>query len=131
MEDIQSLEGEYNRGSPFPTSLRELLFLAGEDCYVLDYGLSDSPAEMQQAVRRWLIRTNRSISGPFYAIDTYNGTGQFLFVYLNEGHEDPVVYEAVLYDSNDGISWIHSLDKTLSEYINYNVLKVLSGGNPF
>ena len=37
MIEIESLEQTYNSGNPFPKVLKELLFLAGEFCYILDY----------------------------------------------------------------------------------------------
>jgi len=131
IDSIISLEADYNNAHQFPSCLRELLFLAGGDCYVLDYGIYDTQDEMQTAARKWLLEYKRHINDPFYVIDVYNGTDQFLFVYLNEGREDPTVYEAVLSDSPNDRPWIHSLGKTLSEYIDHNVLKILSSQNPF
>jgi len=57
----------------------------------------------------------------------YNGGDQFLFVYLDEG-DDPLVCEAILYTSP---SWIHSLNKKLSEFVNVRLTTLLSGQNPF
>jgi len=128
---IDYLEILYNNGAVFPASLRELLYLAGADCYVLDYGTNDSPLEIQASSRNYLALSGKTIDRPFYVIDVFNENDQFLFVYLDES-EDPVVYEAILY-LNSTDTWIHSLGNNmrLSEYIDYSINKLLIGQNPF
>jgi hypothetical protein len=128
---VAYLETLYNNGVVFPASLRELLYLAGANCYVLDYGTNDSPLEMQESSRDYLAHSGKTIDRPFYVIDVFNENDQFLFVYLDES-EDPVVYEAILY-LNSTDNWIHCLAKNmrLSEYIDYNINKLLIGQNPF
>ena len=91
LEEIKQLEQIYNNNKPFPKALRELLFLAGNYCIVLDYGLNDTQQELQEFVRENMQEENRIITRPFYAIDVYNAGDQFLFVYLDEG-DDPEVY---------------------------------------
>ncbi len=131
MDEMTSLENTYNNGRPFPVVLQELLFLAGNYCYVLDYGLNESQEEMQEEARADLVSYGRSfsISRPFYVIDVYNSGTQFLFVYLDEGVDDPTVYEAFLAD-NSG-SWITSMQASLSGVINARITKLFSGYNPF
>jgi len=46
LSEISDLEQSYNNGVPFPKVLRELLYLAGKNCYVCDYGLYDTQQEM-------------------------------------------------------------------------------------
>lgn len=122
----------YNNGIPFPTALKELLFLAGDDCYVLDYGLTTDRKEMQDDARLWLSEFNRNITRPFFVIDIYNAGDQFLFVYLDEHPQDPTVYSAYLPEQTyEALPWIHSLNNKLSEFINYRIEKTKSGLNPF
>jgi hypothetical protein len=128
MQEITKLEIAYNNGAAFPGVLRELLYLAGNYCHVLDYGLSDSQEEMQQDARSWLANDNQIINRPFFVIDIYNGGDQFLFVYLDE-EDDPIVHEAILYNVTP--AWIHSLNKKLSEFISSRLTRFLSGQNPF
>ena len=97
-EEIKQLETKYNNGKQFPKALRELLFLAGNDCYVLDYGLDDSQQELQEFVRGRMREKNRVITRPFYVIDVYNALDQFQFVYLDE-KDDPAVHEGHYWDS--------------------------------
>jgi hypothetical protein len=127
-DEIKNLESSYNNGRDFPSSLKELLSIAGESCYVLEYGPFDSLEDMQQEARSWLIDDDRnlSITRPFFIIDVYNYGEKFLFVYLDED-EDPFVYQALL----DKDPWIHKLGSTLSEYIESSVEIVLKGYNPF
>ncbi|MDB5156986.1 MAG: hypothetical protein JWR50_1693 [Mucilaginibacter sp.] len=127
---INNLEYMYNGGNPFPVALRELLFLAGKYCYVLDFGLFESQAAMQEKSRSWLKQSTHSIDRPFFVIDVYNAGEQFLFVYLDEDLNDPMVYEAFL-PVKIGADFIESLNQSLSEYIGAGLKKILSGENPF
>lgn len=134
IEEIIALENLYNGGNQFPAALRELLLLAGGYCYVLDYGLNDSQAEMQLTSREYLtfLGRNRTISRPFYVIDVYNAGDQFLFVYLDEGKDDPTVYEAFLDgDLDDRDNWINVVTSPLTALINSRVKRFLSSDNPF
>ncbi|SDI61380.1 SMI1/KNR4 family protein [Mucilaginibacter sp. P25] len=131
VEEIIALENKYNGGRLFPAALRELLFLAGGYCYVLDYGMNDSQEQMQQSSRKYMtvFGRNRVIARPFYVIDVYNTGDQFVFVYLDEGKDDPDVYEALIgYRLND---WIHLVKSPLSALIDGRIKRFLSGGNPF
>ncbi|TSJ38602.1 hypothetical protein FO440_18990 [Mucilaginibacter corticis] len=128
--EINNLEQTYNGRNPFPVALRELLFLAGKYCYVLDFGLFESQAAMQEKSRSWLKQSKHDIDRPFFVIDVYNASEQFLFVYLDEDLNDPVVYEAFLPVKN-GVDFIESLNQSLSEYISAGLKKILNGENPF
>ncbi|KOS08126.1 hypothetical protein AM493_20295 [Flavobacterium akiainvivens] len=125
--EITELEVLFNDGKIFPHALRELMYLAGNFCYVLDYGIEDTPKKMQEFVREELKDTNQNINRPFYAIDTYNGNDQFLFIYLDEGN-DPPVYQAQYYVENLGI---YPITNSLSSYINDLIQRVKQGRNPF
>lgn len=129
LEEIEHLEQLYNNGIPFPKALRELLYLAGNDCYVLDYGMYDSQELMQIAVREWMVNYNRSLTRPFFAIDVYNAEGQFLYVYLDEG-DNPFVYQAYLPTRSDIVPF-KSFNKTLSDFIKVHIDMVKQGYNPF
>jgi len=124
--EILVLEQHYNQGHPFPKALRELLFLAGEYCYVMDFGIGGSQQEMQDDARTCLIELNYSINRPFFVVDVYNGGEQFLFVYLDEEVDDPIIYEAYLYPLE-----VRSLGKKLSDFIEFRINKVKQGYNPF
>jgi len=132
--EITALEIKYNNGNPFPVVLKELLSLAGNFCYVLDYGTADSQDELQQDARKYLndnISKGYQISRPFFAIDVYGGD-HFLFVYLDEGVDDPMVYEACPYQNIDYPHvWLYCIQKTLSQNINDGMKRLLSGYNPF
>ena len=134
IDEIVNLESKYNNGNPFPTSLRELLFLAGKDCHVLDYGLNDTQEEMQDEVRECLVEYgfNDLITRPFFVIDVHRGSSLFLFVYLDEEVNDPTVYQADL-DKNlvSDYSRIMSLEAKLSSFVNNRISELLNGYNPF
>lgn len=127
--EIEYLQVLFNNSNNFPKALKELLFLAGEYCHVLDYGLFDTQEEMQIAARSWLTRYGIKIIRPFYVIDVYNAGEQFLYIYLDEGN-DPFIYQAYLPERND-IDTLTSLNKKLSEYINDGINQVKQGINPF
>ncbi|WP_162996624.1 hypothetical protein [Mucilaginibacter celer] len=128
MDEIISLEKTYNNGNPFPKALRELLYLAGKRCYVLAY-YSDSQAEMQEMAREDLADYELSIPRPFYVVDVYNAHDQFLFIYLDEGKDNPTLYEAVF--EGDPRGWVHSLDCSLAGFIGSQLSSYLRGENPF
>ena len=129
-QEIGQLEQLYNNGNPFPKALEELLFLAGGNCYVLDYGLNETQQELQEFVRENMQEENRVITRPFYAIDVYNAGDQFLFIYLDEG-DNPAVYLGEYWDSNDRPNWINLVTPSLSNFIDRKVERVKNGQNPF
>jgi hypothetical protein len=123
------LETSYNCGIPFPKALRELLFLAGQYCYVLAYGRHDNQEQMQSHMRKEIAKGNRIILRPFYVIDVYSDGDTFLFVYLDEG-DNPNVQNAEISDIyNSG--WITNLNITLKDFISNSVETVKQGYNPF
>ncbi|OYQ47155.1 hypothetical protein CHU92_01170 [Flavobacterium cyanobacteriorum] len=91
--EIIQLESSFNNGMMFPKALRELLYLAGDFCYVCDFGLTDTQEELQLFVRGNIDYYNKSIVRPFYVFDIYNAREQFLFIYLDEG-DNPPIYAA-------------------------------------
>ena len=127
--EISRIEQLYNNGNVLPKALRELLFLGGDYCFVLDTGWYDSQEDMQTAARSWLTKYNKNIARPFFAIDVYNAGEQFLYVYLDEG-ENPFVYQAYLPDGY-GTESFTNLNKKLSEYINSLIDMIKQGNNPF
>ena len=130
LTEIEQLETKYNNGKQFPKALRELLFLAGEYCYVLDYNIFDSQEELQDEAREWLQKYNRTINRPFFVIDAYNAGEQFLFVYLDEGN-DPIVMSAYLPPRND-VQFIETMyNRSLSAFIKFKIDRAKQGYNPF
>ena len=134
LQEIAQLEQLYNSGNPFPKALKELLYLAGKSCYVLDYGIRETKAGMQDYVRSKMAAKNRTLPRPFFAIDVYNAGDQFLFVFLDEG-DNPPTYEGLYYYDpevdSDYPQWYHPLGVTLSELIDHKVDRVKQGRNPF
>ena len=101
--------------------------MAGESCYVLEYGAFDDQKSIQEAVREELQEDGDEISRPFYVIDVYDPISQFLFVYLDDG-EDPVVYSARYSDLEN----MHPVrPKNLSKFIRSRIDRVKAGRNPF
>lgn len=112
--EIIQLESSFNNGMMFPKALRELLYLAGDFCYVCDFGLSDTQEELQLSVREDISYFNRVISRPFYVFDVYNPTDNFLFIYLDEGDNPPV---RVAQYEKDYANWISIVIDKFSDYI--------------
>lgn len=133
IDEIVSLETTYNSGNQFPASLRELLFLAGQRCYVLDYGLNYTQEEMQDDAREWLIdRSLNIITRPFFVIDVHNGSSAFLFVYLDEGVNDPIVYQADLdINLNPDYTRLMDLQACLSSFVNARISYLQQGFSPY
>ncbi len=125
MSEIETLETTYNNGNPFPKALRELLYLAGGDCYVLDYGAYDSQNDLQESQREAISDYRQSITRPFYAIDCYNDYETLLFVYLDEG-DNPPVYEFTMKNGE-----IRLIKSSLKLFIEARINRVKDGINPF
>lgn len=120
INEMLTLESIYNQGKPFPTALRELLLLAGEFIFILDYGMEDTRQQMQEAVRDGLTEYNHSIDRPLFAIEVYNGVENFKFVYLDENVDDPIVHSASLpnFPKNP---WLKSTGEKLSEFLAFRI----------
>ncbi|MEO6149053.1 MAG: hypothetical protein ABIN95_11970 [Mucilaginibacter sp.] len=127
MEGIMALEQQYNSGQPFPKTLRELLYLAGDLCNIFDYGTNATQQKLQQEAREMLIEENRTINRPFYAIEVRDGE-IFMFVYLDES-DDPMVHEAVTFLTDE--HWNRNLEMTLSQFCDSSIEDVKRGENPF
>ncbi|MEY8760493.1 hypothetical protein [Chryseobacterium tongliaoense] len=130
LTEIQQLEVKYNNGNAFPKVLKELLFLAGKNCYVLDYNIFETQEELQDAARAWLQMYNRVINRKFFVVDAYNAGDQFLFIYLDEG-DDPIIRQAYLPLRNDTQFVTTLLGRTLSQYIKDQIDVMKQGYNPF
>lgn len=129
-DTISQLEQKYNNINPFPKALKELLYLAGKYCYVLDYNIFETQQELQEAVREWLSEKKLSINRPFFAIDAYNYGEAFLFIYLDEG-DNPIVRQAYLFPRKDMPFISNLLGQSLSGYIKGQIDDVKQGINPF
>lgn len=126
--EILQLEQTWNNGNPFPIVLRELLFLAGKDCYVLDYGIGDTQQGMQEWAREMMLDNGIVESRPFYVFDFYGGYN-FRFIYLDEGN-NPEVYEGYPH-YDEAPSWKRALGNTIQYIINSRVQDVKKGLNPY
>lgn len=126
--EIKSLEQLYNNENPFPKVLKELLLLAGTNCFVCDYGINKTQQELQEWVREDMLENERTISRPFFAFDVYGGS-QFLFIYLDEG-DNPEIYEAHPYSNDD--NWIRHLNNlTIKNLVDNGIERIKRGENPF
>ncbi|WP_113638716.1 hypothetical protein [Nubsella zeaxanthinifaciens] len=127
LTEIEQLEALYNNNTPFPKALRELLFLTGNSCYLLDFAIFNQQ-QMQEHVRKYLNYGNKTITRPFYAIDVYHASDQMLFVYLDQG-DDPIVWNALYEYPID--KWLEPTGLKISEFITSRINSVKKGMNPF
>ncbi|WP_417350482.1 hypothetical protein [Flavobacterium alkalisoli] len=130
LTEIENPEQLYNNGKPFPKALKELLFLAGKFCYVLDYNIFETQQEMQDYVRELLEEDNILIQRPFFVIDVYNAGTQFLYIYLDED-DNPAVHEGLYYGDPHSVEFTHLVTGSLSKYISSQIEIVKKGQNPF
>ena len=129
LTEIAHLEQIFNNGNPFPKVLKEMLFLAGNYCYVLDLGIWDSMQEMQEEERQELLEIDSvTITRPFFFV-CLASTGMGVFMFLDEG-DNPVLCQilnhptqANYYRRMDGV--------TLKYLIDSRIQDVLNGDNPF
>ncbi len=90
LEEVGQLELRYNNDYPFPIALKELLYLAGSYCHVLNYGDYETQQELQDFVRGRLLKEHHPITRPYFVIELRKQSFEFLFVYLDEGNNPPV-----------------------------------------
>lgn len=127
LSEIQLLEQLYNSGNPFPKVLKELMFLAGDICYVCDYGPTESQQDLQEWKRETMQDYNRAFNRPFYIYSIYSDN--FYFIFLDEGN-NPTVYEAN--PSLEGSNWYRSLgNQTIQSIVNIGIDRVKKGQNPY
>ena len=126
--EIQNHEVIYNNGKPFPKALRELLFLAGKSCYVLEHNILEID-ELQEDPREWMGENNNAINHPFYVIEICDFAESFLFVHLDEG-DDSIVRHAELYCQEYSVPFISCLCR-LSAFINHRIDMKKEHYNPF
>jgi len=117
VEEILELEKEFNNGKIFPKALRELLFLAGSSCKLLDYSIFSSQREIQESIIEDLKNDGLEMKRPYYVLEIYDAGSTFYFVYLDEG-DNPIVYVAKNeYEKLEFIKIADSLSAFLSNLI--------------
>lgn len=126
--EIAALETQYNNGDPFPKVLKELLFLAGKECYALDYGLNEDAGELQINVREILTEANDTVNATFFALSVFEAE-QFMFIYLNG--DDPTVYRYYRHAEHYNEEKITNIEKTTSKFFLDIARRVISGGPKF
>lgn len=134
--EIEQLETTWNSGSPFPKALRELLYLAGDLCSVVDYSYSDTQQEFQQMMRDIMAEEGHvTITRPFYIVDAINFGTSIMIVYLDEGKEDPTIYQVYPWGGggyNDIPSnHIKNMHYPLSLLINRGIQFLKEFGSPY
>ncbi|MFK8104580.1 MAG: hypothetical protein AB8G15_18795 [Saprospiraceae bacterium] len=128
IEEIERLEQLYNRGKVFPKVLRELLFLAGKFCAVLDFSIYDSQEEMQAEERAELLEIfNVQIERPHFFV-CLASHGMPVFMYLDEGN-NPSMYQIRGQPTQERYA-DHRLG-SLDMLINHRITDSLNGKNPF
>lgn len=72
----------------FPQAFRELLFLAGHDCYALDV-TAVTMWDQDVRIKNWLAETKDAFSRPFFVLENY----EYSFIlFLDENKDDPDLY---------------------------------------
>jgi hypothetical protein len=80
---------------------------------------------MQQVARKYLAENNLAISRPFYVVEMRAGAS--LFGYLDEGKDDPDLYEANA--SAMSYDWLRPVNTTLLKLINGRAIRLFNGYN--
>ena len=125
--EILSLEQQYNAGRPFPDVLRELLYIAGNGCPLIEL----RPINLQQQIRSELNESGHSISQNFFGFD-FLDFGSFSLVYTNDNTPDPKVYHVELDPSEEEhTEFIEDSDFTLLKLLKHRINKVNQGFNPY
>lgn len=128
LSQITQLEQLYNGGNSFPKVLKELLFLAGNYCNYLDYGIYDSQLELQNEERIELADLHGiTIPRPFFFVDLASH-GLPVFIFLDEGDNPPLNQ---LENHPTQSKFYRRTGGTLQTLINSRIQNYLQGYNPF
>jgi hypothetical protein len=130
LNEVEQLENLYNNGNEFPLVLKELLLIAGKRCYAFDFGEIGNQVQekMQEYSRMLMQKNNRTIVRPFYAIDL-NVSGEFLFIYLDEG-DNPQIYNAAPWE--ESTEWIELFPNvTIQSIVESKIILIRNGENPY
>lgn len=102
MSEIKSLELKYNSGKKFPLAFREYLSLAGKyfNCGFDDMGLGLDA--LQERAQKELVRTQQSITRPFFVFHQRTACEYFVIIFLDEGKDDPDTYVCSPWDAQEG-----------------------------
>lgn len=126
MEQITTLETKYNSGNPFPVALRELLFLAGDYCYLLDtYPDID---EHNEYCPDYISRHGGTPTTNVFYIDMIQGD-QFFYIKLDDGPDPKVYFYSTLWESYTTTGPITTFDIYLSSFINNRLERVSRNEN--
>ena len=131
LEEVSQLELRYNNDYPFPIALKELLYLAGSYCHVLNYGDYETQQELQEFVRGKLLKEHHPMPRPFFVIEICKANFQFLFIYLDEGNNPPVYkahYDSERLSLNQAPEVEH---QSLSDLISSRIERFKNEGNSF
>lgn len=127
VEEIWNLEQQYNNGKYFPDVLRELLYIAGKGCPLIDI---DSFV-LQEEIRTRVLQKGYTISRPFFGFD-YRDRSSFSLVYTDENIHDPKVYHVELSPSEDEhTEFLEDSQFTLLGLLNLRIDQVKQGFNPY
>lgn len=126
-EAIADLEAAYNDGKKFPLAFREYLLLAG---HYDSTGVRNMHLEFERmqyiAARRLNIAGNK-IERPFFVFSAIDGGSEFMFIYLDEDIDDPIMYNASPSYPEDGDELITQSEYTFSEWVNFRVDRAAEG----
>ncbi|PIF45059.1 hypothetical protein CLU96_2059 [Chryseobacterium sp. 52] len=127
-KEIELLEQAYNNSKPFPKVLKELIFLAGNYCFAVDYSIYDSPFEMQDQERLELLELHKLIiPRPFFFI-CLASYGLPLFIFLDEG-DNPSLNQ--LEENPIPEKYFRRVNGTLPELIKLRISNHLKGFSMF
>ena len=125
--EILFLEQEYNEGKPFPAVLRELLFIAGNGCPLIEL----RPENLQQQIRLAVSASSHSIPENYLAFD-FLDFSSFSLVYTSQNTEDPKVYHVELSPSEEQhTEFIEDSEFTLLKLLKHRISQVKQGYSPF
>ena len=104
---IQELEAKYNDGKPFPESIREFLFLAGE-MPALGIDIGSSWEWMQEDAKEVLAHYEVKIERPFFVLYQLDNCAIFTFFYLDDERDNPQLHHCYA---------DYKFDNTVDEFI--------------
>jgi hypothetical protein len=127
IDKIEALEKLYNGNKPFPTVIREFLWIAGKDNN-LGFTTYRDIFKLQERARENLAQCGFNIERPFFAFDNVTDCESFSFVYLDENQDDPDVYLCEPYEAKYGEPLIRRYkDYTFKSLVEEHIYRLKNG----
>jgi hypothetical protein len=123
LTEIKRLEDKYNQGNKFPKAFRELLFIAGEDCWARESAWSFEEC-MDDSKHRLEVEAGYDFGRPYFVFEDGQSGDCARIFYLDEDDDDPVLHHVDYNSDWDDVNDVETFDIQISDF--YGILTTLT-----